>query len=137
MWNFLSYPIYRCMDFTITSFLKPQLKPVTLFEEIVCYDFERNYADILFKLITTGVARIFQQGRGQFPHFFFYSDQRGWGHGPLCPLIYASDSGVARICQRGGGQSDGAKRPSAGGGCGRGCPPPPTVGRFLKFRVSE
>ena len=25
----------------------------------------------------------------------------GWGHGPLYPLSYASDSGVARICQRG------------------------------------
>ena len=36
-----------------------------------------------------------------------------------CALSYASDSGAARICQRGGGggAKRGAKRPS-GGGCG-------------------
>ena len=53
--------------------------------------------------------------------------RRGGGMGPHA-LSYISDSGVARICERGGGggQSEGAKRPS-----GRG----PRVGRF--FCVSK
>ena len=38
------------------------------------------------------------------------------------PYSYASDRGVARICQRG------AKLPSGGGGC-----PPSTVGRFFFY----
>ena len=43
--------------------------------------------------------------------FFFYTPIKGaWA---LVPLSYASDNGVARICQQ-GGQSEGAKRPSGG-----------------------
>ena len=36
----------------------------------------------------------------------------GGGHGPLVHLSYSSNSGAAKICQR--GQSEGAKRPSEG-----------------------
>ena len=46
-----------------------------------------------------------------------------------CALSYASDGGTARICQRGAKARERSDR--AGGGCGRGFPPP-TVGRFFK-----
>ena len=48
----------------------------------------------------------------------------------LCALSYASDGGAARICQRGAKAREQSDR--AGGGCGRGFPPP-TVGRFIKM----
>ena len=46
-------------------------------------------------------------------------------------------TGVARIFQQGVGQSEGAKRPRGGGRVWEGGVPPPTVGRFLKFRVAK
>ena len=52
----------------------------------------------------------------------------GGGHGPLVHLSYSSNSGAAKICQR--GQSEGAKRQSEGD-VGGGNPLPPTVGRFF------
>ena len=57
---------------------------------------------------------------------FFYSNQRGVGAWALVPL---SDSGAARICQRGANRvRERSDRARAGF-------PPPTVGRFLKIRV--
>ena len=50
----------------------------------------------------------------------------GW---PLYPHSYASDSGVARICQRGGGGKVKQQSYQVGEGVGGGCPPP-TVGDF-------
>ena len=47
----------------------------------------------------------------------------GGGHGPLVHLSYSSNSGEAKICQR--GQSEGAKRLSEGRVW--------TVGRFFFF----
>ena len=47
---------------------------------------------------------------------FFYSNQRGGGGGVLVPLSYSSDSGAARICQRGAKARERSDR--AGGGCG-------------------
>ena len=57
----------------------------------------------------------------------------GGGMGP-CALSYGSASDVARICQRGVKARERSDR--VGRGCGRGVLPP-TVGRFLKFRVSK
>ena len=48
----------------------------------------------------------------------------GGGHGPLVHLSYSSNSGAAKICQR--GQSEGAMEGVAGGN-----PLPPMVGRFF------
>ena len=48
------------------------------------------------------------------------------GGGAFVPLSYASDSGAAKICQRGGGLMRGSEATD------RGCLPPPTVGRFWK-----
>ena len=53
------------------------------------------------------------------PYFSFLllrSTEGVEGHGGLCLLSYASDSGVARIFQRGGGggQSEGANRSRGG-----------------------
>ena len=56
----------------------------------------------------------------------------GGGHDPLVHLSYSSNSGAAKICQR--GQSEGAKRPCEGRVCEGGFPPP-TVGRFVKICV--
>ena len=53
----------------------------------------------------------------------------------LVPLSYASDSGAARICQRGPRRGSEATERREGVGGGGGGFPPPTVGRWLKFRV--
>ena len=60
---------------------------------------------------------LFQGNIFLFPFFLllFYSPINGGGgghgpHGPLVHLSYSSNSGAAKICQR--GQSEGAKRPS-------------------------
>ena len=47
-------------------------------------------------------------------------------------LLYASDSGAARICQWEAKARERSDRAGGGGGGGRGLPPT-TVGRFLKF----
>ena len=51
-----------------------------------------------------------------FPFLLPINGERG--HGPLCPLIYASDRGVARICQLGvgGGAKRGSNATERGGG---------------------
>ena len=56
-------------------------------------------------------------------NFFVNSNQVG-GAWALVPLIYASDSGAVRICQRGGGGGKARERSSqAGEGVGGGFPP--------------
>ena len=65
--------------------------------------------------------------------FLLFQSGVGGGGWALLPLSYASESGAARICQR-GGQSEGQKRTSErGGGGGEGV----AHGReaFLKIRV--
>ena len=51
----------------------------------------------------------FCSGIDQFPPsaspFFKPLQSKGDGMGPCVPLCYTSDGGVARICQRGGGQT--------------------------------
>ena len=55
----------------------------------------------------------------------------------LCPLRYASDSGVARICQRGAKAMKQSDRVGGGGG-GGGCRVSvPLHGREMKIRVSK
>ena len=63
---------------------------------------------------------LFQGNIFIFPFFLllFYSPiNGGGGHGPLVYLRFSSNSGAAKICER--GQSEGAKQPSEG----RGVPP--------------
>ena len=56
--------------------------------------------------------------------------------GPCLLLSYVSDSGAARICQRGAKARERSDRAGEGvGGGGGGGFPPPTVGKFLKIRV--
>ena len=55
----------------------------------------------------------------------FVYDQRGAGHGRLCPLHYASDSGAARICQR-----EGTKAREQSNRAGGVCFPLPQKGDF-------
>ena len=62
----------------------------------------------------------------------YFTPIKGGGGMALCALSYASDGGAARICQRGAKAREQSDR--AGGGCGRGFPPP-TVGRFFKICV--
>ena len=57
------------------------------------------------------------------PLHFVLSDQRGaW---PLVPPYYASDNGVARICQRGSKARKQRDRAGGGGGWEGVAPPPP------------
>ena len=62
------------------------------------------------------LMNLFQGNIFLFLSFFFCFTRRsmggGGGHGPLVHLCYSSNSGAAKICQR--GQSEGAKRPSEG-----------------------
>ena len=69
-----------------------------------------------------------------FPLFLLSESTGSGGMGPCAPLIYASDSGVARICERGAKarkQSD-----QAGGGCGWGCPPSHCIGRIFIINLN-
>ena len=66
-----------------------------------------------------------------FPLFYFIAIN-GVGAWAFMPLSYASDSGAARICQRGRGPKQGSEATERGDGVGGEFP---TVGRYMKIRV--
>ena len=105
----------------------------TIIRGSLCSGIDQFPTLVLFFILF--LMNLFQGNIFLFPFFFllFYSPiNGGGGHGPLVHLSYSSNSGAAKICQR--GQCEGAKRPSEGrvweGGF-----PPPTVGRFFKICV--
>ena len=67
------------------------------------------------------------------PPFFFLlqSTGGGGGGGGMCPCAHASDSGAARICQRGTKTRERSNR--AGDGVGGGLPSPIILINFINF----